>query len=482
MVIQKIKTDVVIIGAGSGGFGAAYKLATEGIDALIIDKNEGFGGTSVFAGVNCWEPGVSRQGVHQKLADILLNKYACSINRTVPNHNVEKDFYKKGFCPDLDFKKQDFSKFPFGLNVIVGGNYDETLFRSLKMGSFLEQRRFQFIPEEMSRAMMSLVSPYGNLKTAFNSVYLGCNREGDRITSIIFKSGNTEYEVSAKYFIDCSAEIALAKDAGCETSVGSEGKEKYGEPSSGPADPNGLNGVTYLFQAVRVKDRDHIDDIPDEYKCFDYGGWPGCVCQINVYPDSTLSVNMLPTMSGSEYVRLKDKADRICRARVYKCWNRLQHSGLRGWHLSRIFPMPGIREGHRLVGSYVLTEHDVRKGYKEQAKRDEFIAFADHALDIHGEGCLMRELEQPYGIPFSCTTASNCENLFVACRGASFSHVAASSCRLSRTMMSIGEGVGEIVSRLLKDNKIDWALVRDHLGIDRYIEYLDKAIERGKRL
>ena len=40
------------------------------------------------------------------------------------------------------------------------------------------------------------------------------------------------------------------------------------------------------------------------------------------------------------------------------------------------------------------------------------------------------------------------DNLFAACRGASFTHIAASSARLTRTMLSLGEGVGEYISEL----------------------------------
>ena len=53
--------------------------------------------------------------------------------------------------------------------------------------------------------------------------------------------------------------------------------------------------------------------------------------------------------------------------------------------------------------------------------------------------------------PFQCTdntTSYRCllpcrtENLMIACRGASFTHIAASSCRLSRTMMTLGQAAG----------------------------------------
>ena len=42
-----------------GGTGLAYFLASNGIKTAVCDQNPYFGGTSVYSGVNCWEPGVS---------------------------------------------------------------------------------------------------------------------------------------------------------------------------------------------------------------------------------------------------------------------------------------------------------------------------------------------------------------------------------------------------------------------------------------
>ena len=63
---------------------------------------------------------------------------------------------------------------------------------------------------------------------------------------------------------------------------------------------------------------------------------------------------------------------------------------------------------------------------------------------------MLKELEKPYIIPLECSMTREYENLFVACRGASFSHIAASSARLIRTMLSLGESVGEHIAGLLK--------------------------------
>jgi hypothetical protein len=58
------------------------------------------------------------------------------------------------------------------------------------------------------------------------------------------------------------------------------------------------------------------------------------------------------------------------------------------------------------------------------------------------KGPKLKLLEQPYGIPYPCLLPQEFDNLITASRGSSFSHIAASSCRLSRTMMALGEVAG----------------------------------------
>jgi hypothetical protein len=119
-----------------------------------------------------------------------------------------------------------------------------------------------------------------------------------------------------------------------------------------------------------------------------------------------------------------------------------------GWKLTWISPSLGVRESHRLVAQYVLREQDCRAGLAAQQASgvEDIVAIADHSLDFHGAGTWEgRELEGPYGIPFRCLVPreeDGARNLLVACRGAGFSAVAASSCRLSRTMMTLGQAAG----------------------------------------
>ena len=53
--------------------------------------------------------------------------------------------------------------------------------------------------------------------------------------------------------------------------------------------------------------------------------------------------------------------------------------------------------------------------------------------------------------PTACLLPNEYDNLIAASRGASFSHIGASSCRLSRTMMALGEAAGVASALALRD-------------------------------
>jgi hypothetical protein len=61
-------------------------------------------------------------------------------------------------------------------------------------------------------------------------------------------------------------------------------------------------------------------------------------------------------------------------------------------------------------------------------------------------------LDEPYGIPYRCLLPRSLDNLLVACRGAGFSSLAASSCRLSRTMMQLGQAAGTAAAITIEHN------------------------------
>ena len=82
--LKRIDAQVAVIGGGSGGFAAAYTLAKQQIKTILIEKNPGLGGTSVYGGVNCWEPGVASGEVHEILRDKLMEiPNACAVCKSI---------------------------------------------------------------------------------------------------------------------------------------------------------------------------------------------------------------------------------------------------------------------------------------------------------------------------------------------------------------------------------------------------------------
>ena len=57
--MERVECDVVVAGAGAGGFAAAIAAAKEGLNVLVVEKAPVFGGTAAFSGGVLWIPGNS---------------------------------------------------------------------------------------------------------------------------------------------------------------------------------------------------------------------------------------------------------------------------------------------------------------------------------------------------------------------------------------------------------------------------------------
>ncbi|MBQ9544573.1 MAG: FAD-dependent oxidoreductase, partial [Clostridia bacterium] len=428
-LMKTLKTKVMILGAGAGGFGAAYELSKSKIPFVTADKNPSFGGTAVFGGVSCFEPGVSLDGVHKILAEILIKNGGGEVQRSVPPEELYGRVVAAGKKADPPYR--------WGLSVKSGAPYDQTLKRCRQFRSgYGECYRFMTDENELKKAMESLIGKE-YCTALFNSEYISCEKSGRKVLSVTVRQSGEDIKIFADHFLDCTGSIVLARDAGCEYALGDDS-----------GDIAGLNGVSVVFRASKRPDAVGVkkEDLPED------GTWVSetmkkCVSCINVYPNGDLNVNMLPTMSGGEWFSLGDKAAAAARSRVFSYWEYMRERyGLGEYKIVRIFN-PGIREDYRLSGRKVLGIEDIAKPFDPDG---DHIAVADHALDLHGvKGAVSGELEHPYGIPFDCARPKEFDNLFVACRGASFTHTAASSARLTRTMISMGENVAKRIAGTL---------------------------------
>lgn len=438
--MRELHTTVMILGAGGGGFGACWELTRRGISVVIADRHPGFGGNAVYSGVSCWEPGVSLEGVHSLLAARLLQDGGGEVQRTVPNYKL--------FCEDMGYADphQLCPEYPWGLSVASGDGYESTLKRCRQFcSSSHDWRRFMTDENALGAAMAALIAENGPYCTAlFGYAYTGCETDGRAVTAVLVKNEAETVRITADYFIDCSGDIVLLRDAGCRCVLGSD-----------EGDPAVLNGVSMVFRVsaradaapLPPPDAAWLDAIAAQDTAWEADRMRRTVSCFNVYPNGDINVNMLPTLTGAEWHALGESAHAVGIARVWRYWRYMQaEKGLADRQIVRIFA-PGIREGWRLVGRKVLTLEDITAPF---APDDTTVAIADHSLDTHGlKNAPTGELAHPYAIPLECTRPVEYDNAFAACRGASFSHTAASSARLTRTMMSMGEGVAKFIARQL---------------------------------
>ena len=55
--MEHMECDVLVAGSGAGGLSAAIVMAKAGLDVLVVEKADLFGGTTALSGGVLWIPG-----------------------------------------------------------------------------------------------------------------------------------------------------------------------------------------------------------------------------------------------------------------------------------------------------------------------------------------------------------------------------------------------------------------------------------------
>lgn len=445
---RQLRCELAVIGGGSGGFAAALAAARFGVDVILVEKGDCLGGTSVRSGVNCWEMGAGGTGIPFDVYRRL---------KKIPN---AVGFYSFGRHGSWYNPNRDPFRYPGGETVIdTSLRYLDTLQRHVPPG-FSRTETFSrrvwhgvpFEPDAMAQTMLAMLRETGRCRVLLDTAFVKADTASGRLQAVTLSSGVT---IAADYFVDATGDGLVCLSAGCQAMIGQESRDTFGEPSAPDKASDKTNGVTLIYRATPVHTA-AIEPLPDGIPeaCWWRKAYPSA--HINHYPNGDLNINILPTMDGNEFQRLGyDATMTECQRRVRAHWRHLQthYEEFRHFRLSWIAPALGIRESRRIVGEYVLTQLDLSAGISGQ-KHPDIIALADHSMDTHGDHAKGGEMREPYGIPYRCLIPKGQKNLLVACRAASFSSLAASSCRLSRTMMQLGQAAGTAVA-LAKPRKAD---------------------------
>ncbi len=420
--------DIVVTGGGSGGIAAAFRAAESGARVALVEPEELFGGTSTNGWVNCWEPVADADGFPRLLYDRMRRTpLGCGIYTTSRHH-----FFMTGAKAHFPGAEQ---------RIDPELNYADTLKAGWDYQVFWQPRKWNgviFEPRVFDLAARELLLQAGCELYAGRRV-TGIEKKQRSITAAMLDNGTG---LSAPYWIDNSGVIAQL--AGCEILYGREARSEFHE-SGAPetAEPGEINGVTLIFRIAR-KSNPAIDPLPAGMVADGrYDAATPAYMVATEYPNGDFHCNMLPTMIGAEFSRM-DEASALaeCRRRVYLYFRWLQEAypEFRSFRIAGLAPRLGIRESFRVRCRWMLNENDLLAGWQRQGHAD-MVVYADHPMDTHGRHGGDR-LTLPYGIPYRSLLPERVDNLLLAGRIAGFSSLAASSCRLARTMMRLGEAAG----------------------------------------
>jgi hypothetical protein len=322
-----------------------------------------------------------------------------------------------------------------------GGIIDEILIENL-------YRNPEGNPILVDALLLEFVHREPNITLLLNTVIHDLEREDNRIRSVrAFCSQNsTAYEVEAPLFCDATGDGCIGFLAGAPFRMGAEASSEFGEGMAPTEEYGELLGHSLYFytrdtgKPVKfVAPSFALDDITKiprfrrfntrEYGCklwwLEYGG-------------------RLDTVHDTEAIKWE-----LWKV-VYGVWHYIKNSGefpeADTMTLEWVGAIPGKRESRRFEGDYMLTQRDL----VDQVEHPDAVSFGGWAIDLHPAdgvfsekpGCNQWHMKGIYGIPYRSLYSRNIDNLFLAGRIISASHVAFGSTRVMATCGHTAQAVG----------------------------------------
>ncbi len=285
--------------------------------------------------------------------------------------------------------------------------------------------------------------------------------DGDAIASIDARHAVTgrEIRIPAGQFIDCTGTAILGILAGVPTMWGIEGADEYGESHAPPERLDQHHGNTIFFRTRLADEPVEFPEVPwamEVAKDFaDLGGQAvepgkdngdGPVIEAFRPAEDDPFTNLTRRLThyweygqwNDPYTEAEHIRDHLLRA-IYGTMRNVKTAEPEAWanlEFEWVSHVPGQGEFRRYIGDHVLTENDIR----------DHVAFPDAVVQNSGAFCLHHPIdptydfrlkdwtwdtrdEEPFDIPFRCLYSAHVENLMMAGKHISVTHVAGSVCK-----------------------------------------------------
>lgn len=446
----RLTFDVVVLGAGPGGLGAAIAAARNGVKVLLVDRN-GYLGGNMTLGLPLLSF-LDRDGkqVIRGLAEEFmddLRAYRTSYGAAGSAHR---------YCPLHN-------------SVTL---YDHEIFKFVALRKALDAGIELLLHTELVRV----------------------NMDNRRIKSVLLMGKGYEITVSAPVFIDATGDGDLAYMAGASYEKGQKDTGVIQPPTlmytvagvdlDKTCDFLASNPDQLEFSSTMDCDAGYDADYFRKDPTFVMVGMRKLFAQLRaqgklpVTRENIIVINsLLPGevhlnctrhqgVDGSDVFSLtKAEIEGYLQVEQFTEMLKNEVPGFENCYITNIYPTMGIRESRRFKGIRELTEEDLVKGNIPE----DTIGLGAYCVDIHmGDGLSTIFTKIPvYGLPYGITVSSEIEGLMFAGRCASMDAVAMSSARVMPICMAMGEGAGVgaalSVKQGIRPADVDVAAVRQIL-------------------
>jgi hypothetical protein len=288
----------------------------------------------------------------------------------------------------------------------------------------------------------------------------GLRMDGQKIASVVAQHIETggELRFEAPLFADCTGDGTIGYLAGADYRMGRESREEFGE-STAPeqADKMTMGASVQWYSEDTGK--------PSVFPRFNFG------VTFNEQNSERVTMGEWTWETGMNFDQIRD-FERIRDYGllvVYSNWSFLknelkENDTYRNRKLGWVAYLSGKRESRRLMGDYVLKEDDLRKhvAHKDGTAATTWsidLHYPDPKNTAHFPDAEFKSIAKhiniyPYPVPYRCLYSRNIDNLFMAGRNISVTHVALGTTRVMRTTGMLGEVVGMAAS-LCRKHKVN---------------------------
>lgn len=405
--------DVVVVGGGAGGIGAAISAARSGCKTILIERFGALGGT--------WTTGL--------MSMIMVNWSARGIFEEYRRKLDERGSWKP-VCESWAYWGGDN---PPEEEASYEGCYDA---ETAKM-----------VLDEMAADAGVRIYYFAQLVHVFK------NADGKRVTGIAIQSKEGRHVITGKIFVDSSGDGDLGALAGA--------KFEFGRSGDGRLQP-----ATMMFTMVNV-DSERAEAYMEGDDCC-VKAWRAAKARgevtverenLVIHPSGKPGqwVFNCARSHGLDGTKLADVSNGMTEGRRQATeianFMKKHIPGFENARLAETAAHIGVRETRRFKCDYTITGDDVQLC----KKHPDVIARGNWPVDIHSPTDMTAQVKPIrngayYEIPYRSVTVAGLDNLLVASRCLDATHEGHAGVRASPQICAVGQAVGAAAAQAVKQN------------------------------